>query len=108
MRTIQPHITKTSEAAFDLVRREIPSIIETTIEKYNEKQEAEKKRIAAQLGYIVEADGTMRSRVPPIRSFLAKNAVSLTLFVVLALILAPELMRWGVSHIPLFRWMAGG
>lgn len=107
LKVMQPHMTKTSEAAFALLRQEIPSIARETVKAFIDEQEAQRKRIAEQMGYILEADGSFRPRVSPVRSFLSKNAVSLTLFVILALILAPELMRWAVSHIPLFRWMAG-
>jgi len=108
LKAMQPHMTRTSEAAFALLRQEIPSIARESVKAFIAEQEDQKKKVAAQLGYIVEPDGTIRPRVPALRSFLQKNAVSLTLFIILALILAPELMRWAASHIPLIRWMTGG
>jgi hypothetical protein len=104
VRIMQPNMTKTTEAAFSLLRQEIPLIVRATVKEYIAEQEAEKQRIAAQFGLVIDPDGTVHSRVNPVRQFLQKNAVSITLFLIILIILAPRGFEWLLRSAGFLRW----
>lgn len=108
LKTMQPHMTATSEAAFSLLRKEIPSIAREAVKAYVEEQEEQKRKMAEKLGYIVEPDGTMRPRINPLRSFLSKHWVSLMLFMILLMILWPQIWEVMVRNIPALKFLSGG
>lgn len=108
LKTMQPHITATSEAAFSLLRKEIPSIAREAVKAYVEEQEEQKRKIAAQLGYVIEPDGTIHARVNPLRAFLGKHWVSLVLFMILLMILWPQIWEVMVRNVPALKFLSGG
>jgi hypothetical protein len=108
MKAVQPHIVSTSEQAFALLRAEIPMIARECVKAYIAEQEADKRRIAAQLGYIVEDDGTIRPRVPTYRSFIVKHWVSFTLFLIVMTFIWPQIWMLIVRGLPWLRMSGVG
>jgi len=78
--------------------------VRATVKEYIAEQEAEKQRIAAQFGLVIDPDGTVHSRVNPVRQFLQKNAVSITLFLIILIILAPRGFEWLLRSAGFLRW----
>jgi hypothetical protein len=107
LRAMQPHMTSTSEAAFKLLRQEIPLIVRASVREYIAEQEAEKQRIAAQLGLVIDPDGLVRPRRNPVRKFVSDHAVSLVLFFIVLLISAPDVLEWVFRSMGFLRWFTG-
>lgn len=90
LKVMQPHMTSTCEAAFALVRKEIPSIAKLAVKEFIAEQEEAERKLIEKLGV---------NRVNPLKAFIARNWGWVAAIVVLVIVLRPELAGHAISFL---------
>jgi hypothetical protein len=95
------------EKAWKLWESRLPSLFSDALDAHDKKKAKARADVAAELGYLVEADGTMRPRVPPWKTFIARNWVALGIGALIIISRWPEIIDFIAKFIPAARFLRG-
>ena len=95
------------EEAWKLWESRLPTLFSDALDKHDKKKAQARQDVAAELGYIVEPDGSMRPRVPQWKTFVARNWVALTIGLIVIISKWPEIIDFVAKFIPAARFLRG-
>ena len=95
------------EEAWKLWESRLPNLFSEALDKHDKKKLQARADVAAELGYVVEADGTMRPRVPQWKTFVGRNWVALTIGALIIISQWPEIIDFVAKFIPAARFLRG-